>query len=117
MSIDELLEREGRAAEDNPGAELRPGTKITRGHSRSRTLQVRLNDDEYTALEAMAEARELPLSTMVRSMLIQASRRADSFKGSPEELRDLVEDFAGKVAAVAIGMSGEPDLAKGKRAG
>jgi len=51
-------------------APLKPGTRVTRGHGRTKTLQVRLNDDEFAALAALAEARQVPVSTLVRSILV-----------------------------------------------
>ncbi len=70
--IEELLEAEGAAAEAGKDAPLKPDTKVSRGHGRARTLQVRLNDDEYAALERLAETRKLPASTVARSLLLTA---------------------------------------------
>ena len=51
---------------------MKPGTKVTRGHGRSKTLQVRLNDDEFAALARVAEERGVPASTLARNMLLRA---------------------------------------------
>jgi hypothetical protein len=71
-NIEELLEAEGATAEANKDAPLKLGTKVSRGHGRARTLQVRLNEDEYAALDRLAEARRLPVSTAARSILLAA---------------------------------------------
>lgn len=80
--IKSLLEQEGEAAEANADAPLKLGTTLTRGHGRSKTLQVRLNPDEYAAFQALAEARDLPLSTMVRSIILVAIHAE---QGTPAE--------------------------------
>ncbi|MBF4194550.1 ribbon-helix-helix domain-containing protein [Mycolicibacterium phlei] len=41
------------------------------GHARSKVLQVRLNPEEYDALEAIARRRNLPVSTVARAHLLQ----------------------------------------------
>lgn len=76
-SVDELLERVGREAEEAElmSADPEPlpeSVKVTRGHGRSRTLQVRLNEDEYEQLELIAKASHLPVSTVARSVLLAA---------------------------------------------
>lgn len=48
----------------------RAHTITTRGHARTRTLQVRLNDDELAALEARAAEQGIPVSTLARSILL-----------------------------------------------
>jgi hypothetical protein len=73
------LGEESEQAEQNadPGAPLPEGTRVTRGHNRSRTLQVRLNEDEYEQLELLAKGRELPVSTVARSLLLAALGPSD----------------------------------------
>ncbi|NLE82190.1 MAG: ribbon-helix-helix protein, CopG family [Rhodococcus sp.] len=78
----DVLDQESRDSEANLDAPIPPGAKVTRGHGRSKTLQVRLNDDEYATLEDLAERRGLPLSTMVRALLLTA---VDSGSESPAE--------------------------------
>ncbi|BBX72905.1 hypothetical protein [Mycobacterium shinjukuense] len=50
-----------------------PGhVKVTRpGRARSKVLQVRHNPEEMAALEAIAERRELPVSTVAREQLLR----------------------------------------------
>lgn len=76
-SLERLLEEEGHAAEQGLDTPLQPGTRATRGHGRTKTLQVRLNDSEYDALVALAESRQLPVSTLVRSLLVPLLRMND----------------------------------------
>lgn len=77
ITTKDLIAEEARAAEeaeahtsaDDP---LPAGTKVTRGHSRTRTLQIRLNEDELEQLESRAAREEIPVSTMVRSMILKS---------------------------------------------
>ncbi|MCA0295447.1 MAG: hypothetical protein LCH96_09115 [Actinobacteria bacterium] len=71
MGIEELIAAEAEAAEKNPDAQIRPGSKITRGHNRVRTLQVRLNEDEFAALTSVAERLGVPASTLARDLLLR----------------------------------------------
>lgn len=76
-NIKELLDAEGNAAEEaelqaDPNSPLPDLVKVTRGHSRTSTLQVRLNGDEMQALQLLAKARGVPASTMARSILLTA---------------------------------------------
>lgn len=68
--VSDLLDAEGVASEAGKDAPLQPGTTVTRGHGRTKTLQVRLNDDEYAAVTALAETRNVPVSTLVRSLIL-----------------------------------------------
>lgn len=54
-------------------APLPASVKVTRGHDRSKTLQVRLNEDEYRLLAKLAEEELLPLSTFARRILLQTT--------------------------------------------
>lgn len=46
-------------------------TKASRGNPRNKVLQVRLNPDEYAAIERIAKARALPSSTIAREALLK----------------------------------------------
>lgn len=70
MGIEELIAAEVEATERNPDAPIRAETKVTRGHNRTKTLQVRLNDEEYAALQTLAEQRGVPASTLARDLLM-----------------------------------------------
>lgn len=74
-SIDRILDEaaaDAEAAEDDLDVEIPAHAKITRGGPRTRVLQVRLNDDELAALEALAESRGLPPSTVARELILNA---------------------------------------------
>lgn len=60
MSISDLIATESAAAERNPNAAIKPGSKVTRSHNRAKTLQVRLNVEELDALTLLAEQRGVP---------------------------------------------------------
>jgi predicted DNA binding CopG/RHH family protein len=68
--IEDLIASEAEASERNQDAPIRPGTKLTRGHGRSRTLQVRLNEEELQTIAALAEQRGVPASTLARDLLL-----------------------------------------------
>jgi hypothetical protein len=72
--LDQLLDEAAADAEAEPdaGVLIEPHVKVTRGGPRTRVLQVRLNDDELAAFEALAEARGLPASTVAREMILNA---------------------------------------------
>ncbi|MBZ4560283.1 CopG family transcriptional regulator [Mycobacterium avium subsp. hominissuis] len=74
-SIDDLLAAIGEEAEaaeaDQTDRPLPPHVKVSQpGHVRSKVLQVRLNPEELAALEAIAERRDLPVSTVAREQLL-----------------------------------------------
>lgn len=83
-----LLDEEGDAAEagERSDAVIRSEFRVTRGHDRARTLQIRLNDEELAELSALAEARGLPVSTVARQLLLQAMSPADGVHGAIERL-------------------------------
>ena len=57
--------------EDQTDRPIPEHVKVTRGNTRSKVLQVRLNPDEYAAIESIAEARGLPASTVAREALLR----------------------------------------------
>lgn len=78
-----LLDAEGAHAEsaeaDQRDRPLSPHVRVSRpNRARSRVLQVRLNPEEYDALERIAESRELPVSTIAREQLLRLILDADS---------------------------------------
>jgi hypothetical protein len=46
------------------------GTTIRRSKQASRMFNVRLTDDQFTALQELAHQRHLPMSTMARAWLL-----------------------------------------------
>jgi hypothetical protein len=70
------LEAEAMRLDDEP---LPEGVEYQRpGHARSKVLQVRLNPEEYEAVEQEAARRELPVSTLVRSWILERLREEPS---------------------------------------
>ncbi|MEI2671116.1 MAG: hypothetical protein V9G13_08300 [Marmoricola sp.] len=89
--IEELIAAEATAAEEAedtsyPDAPLPAHVKVTRGHPRARNLQVRFREDEFEDLAAYAEQRGLPVSTVVRSLVLQAIAPADDLKFALDKL-------------------------------
>ena len=90
-SIDDLLAAEAKAVEEaeatsDPNAPLPAHVKVTRGHPRAKNLQVRFRDDEFDELTQYAEERGLPVSTVVRSLVLQAIAPADDLKSALDKL-------------------------------
>lgn len=92
-SIKEILDEEAAAAEstkDSLDVEIPPHVTISRGGPRTRVLQVRVNDDELAAVEALAQKRNLPPSTVVREMILNALNPAAAQVAARQQ---LVGDF------------------------
>lgn len=99
MSISDLIATEAEASERNPDAAIKPGSKVTRGHQRARTLQVRLNAEEMDALALLAEQRGLPISTLARDLLLSQLAGSDtSAKALIAKIRAELDDLASRVA-------------------
>ena len=89
--IEDVIADESRAAEEaeatsDPNAPLPAHVHVTRGHPRARNLQVRFRDDEFDELTAYAELRGLPVSTIVRSLVLQAISPADDLRTALDKL-------------------------------
>lgn len=89
--IEELLAMEAEAAEAAEAASdqdtpLPAQVKATRGTVRSRNLQVRFREEEFDELAAYAEQRGLPVSTVVRMLVLQAIAPADDLKSALDKL-------------------------------
>lgn len=98
MSISDLIATEADAAERNQDAAIKPGSKVTRGHQRAKTLQVRLNVEEFDALAQLAERRGLPVSTLARDLLLShLAASDDSAKALIAKIRAELDDLATRV--------------------
>ena len=89
--IKDMITQEAEAAElaetlEEGHTPLPEGTKVTRGHGRSKTLQIRLNGDEYDELEMLAKSRDLPVSTVARTLLLSALAPTDDVHGVLDRL-------------------------------
>ena len=99
MSISDLIAAEAEAAERNRDAGLEPGSRVTRGHQRAKTLQVRLNAEELEALTRLAERRGLPVSTLARDILLTQLAASDESAGALiARIRAELDDLASRVA-------------------
>jgi len=99
MSISDLIASEADAAERNPDAAIKPGSKVSRGHQRAKTLQVRLNVEEFDSLTRLAEQRGLPVSTLARDLLLSQLAGSDaSAKALIAKIRAELDDLATRVA-------------------
>lgn len=97
--IEDLITAEAEASEHDKDAPIRPGTKLTRGHGRSRTLQVRLNVEELQALTTLARQRGIPASTLARDLLLPHLSGADNTPRSViARLRADLDTLASAVA-------------------
>lgn len=121
-----LLKEEAEAVEANPDAPITQSTKVTRGNSRSKTLQIRLNPEELQELERLADSRDLPTSTVAREAILHlirpdkyrsavASRLVDEFTRYIDSLGELQGVYQRGAAdpdtseAAAKPEAGEPD--------
>lgn len=99
MGAEKLIAAEAEAAEQNPDAAIRPEAKVTRGHNRVKTLQVRLNDDEFSALTAAAERLGVPASTLARDLLLrELASPSESPQGIIARMRADLDALAPSVA-------------------
>ncbi|HEY8827759.1 MAG TPA: hypothetical protein VIM17_08375 [Jatrophihabitantaceae bacterium] len=64
----EQIREESERTKDDPYPQGATFTRPNRG--RSRVYSVRLNEDEYQAVQRVAEAAHLPASTLVRSWIL-----------------------------------------------
>jgi len=91
--LKDLLDAEGAAAEAAEADQASPRSadvRVTRGHDRAKTLQIRLNEDELAELVALAHDRGLPVSTVARQLLLQSLAPADDLKSALDRLeRDI----------------------------
>jgi hypothetical protein len=81
---------EAEAAEaDQTDRPIPPHVKVSRPNlARSKVLQVRLNPEEFDALEAIAARRELPVSTIARAQLLKLI--AEGHETTGDRVIDLV---------------------------
>jgi len=73
-------------ARSDPNEPLPAHVKVRRGHPRARNLQVRFREDEFEELTQYAEQRGLPVSTVVRALVLQAIAPADDLKSALDKL-------------------------------
>ncbi|MEZ0338548.1 CopG family transcriptional regulator [Mycobacterium sp. pV006] len=71
QSVSSLLAEEADAIDEDRDAPITEKSTVTRGHRRSKVLQIRLNDEELAELERLAETRGLPASTVAREAILR----------------------------------------------
>lgn len=86
-----VLAEEAETIDADRDAAITDATTVTRGHARSKTLQVRLNPDELEELERVAASRGLPTSTVAREAILHLIRPALARSAAA---RRLVDNFA-----------------------
>ena len=89
--IDDILDAEATAVEaaeltNDPNAQIPSGTTISRGHPRAKNLQVRLREDEFDELAAYAAQQGVPVSTVVRLLVLKAIAPVDDLKSALDRL-------------------------------
>lgn len=91
-NIDKLLREEAEHAEAHRDAAAGPETKVSRpGHARSTVYSVRLNAEEVSSLQQLAEQAGLPASTLVRSWIIDRIRDGSASSDIRQIIHDEVE--------------------------
>jgi hypothetical protein len=111
-TLQELIEEDIAAIEaaeaDQTDAPLPPHVKVSRpGHARSKVLQVRLNPDEFAAIEAIAERRELPASTVARAQLLKLIADDEEIGAAATQPLVALMAAADRVRAIAGNMREE----------
>ena len=96
--IERLLEQEAESTEsaeesNDADAPLPPGVKLTRGHPRAKNLQVRFTHAEFDQLTDYAARQGLPVSTVVRLMVLKAIAPA-------EDLMSVLDRLESDIAQV-----------------
>jgi uncharacterized protein YbaP (TraB family) len=94
-----VLAEEAEAIDANRDAPITDETTVTRGHGRSKTLQVRLNPDELEELERVAASRGLPTSTVAREAILHLIRPATARSSAA---RRLVDEFARYLETLSV---------------
>jgi hypothetical protein len=110
----DLIDQETAATEAAQGQEwegpLPDHVTVSRpGRARSKVLQVRLNPEEFDALEQIAAQRELPVSTVAREQLLGLiAREAQSGETQAQELIWQLTMVTDRLRAV-LHVDGMPD--------
>jgi hypothetical protein len=74
-NLEKLIDEETESSEANPDAPLPEGAKVIRpNQARSKVYSIRLNSAEVAAVQAIADAAQLPASTLVRSWIVEIVR-------------------------------------------
>lgn len=97
--IEKKIAAEAAAAEQDADAPIRPGSRIRRGHARTRVLQVRLNEDEAQRLDDAAQQRGIPVSTLARTLLLkELTASGESPRATIARIRADLDELESNVA-------------------
>jgi hypothetical protein len=73
--IEKLIDQETVSSEENRDAPIPAGATLSRpNRARSAVYSIRLDPDEVVALQTIAEAADLPPSTLARSWIVERIR-------------------------------------------
>ena len=73
--IEKLIDQETASSEENRDAPIPAGATLSRpNRARSAVYSIRLDPDEVVALQTIAEAADLPPSTLARSWIVERIR-------------------------------------------
>lgn len=88
-ALRQLIAAEAEHAEATKDDPMPPGTVYTRpNQARSVTFTLRLNPEELAAVQAAAEDRDIPASTLVRGWIM---RQLAAERGAPTDAAAVVE--------------------------
>ncbi len=87
MAVEDVIQSEVEQSERTRDAPL--GASAAR-KNRGAVLSVRLNDDELAAIEFAAEDAGLPVSTLVRSWIVERLRSSGSGGAQLPAVRELI---------------------------
>ena len=81
--IEKLIDQEAASSEENPDAPIPPRATLSRpNRARSAVYSIRLDPEEVVALQTIAEAAELPPSTLARSWIVERIREQTGLNDS-----------------------------------
>ncbi|CCK64831.1 hypothetical protein [Mycobacterium canetti] len=93
QDIAALLAEEAEAIDADRDAPITDATTATRGHGRSKTLQIRLNPEELVELERVAAGRGLPTSTVAREAILRLIRPTEAREAARRRLVDVIDEY------------------------
>jgi hypothetical protein len=98
--LERSLKREAEYAESHQDEPIREGSVVTHRGQRSQMLSIRMSEAEYSALERVALAEDIPISRLAREWIAEKL----ATEGSPRdvaELADAVAVLAQRLSALA----------------
>ena len=101
-----LLEEEAEVIDTDRDAPITESTTVTRGHGRSKTLQIRLNPEEMEELERIAATRGLPTSTVAREAILRLIRPAKAQTAARQRLVDEIARYVDRLDRSAVAPTG-----------